>query len=213
MSGRQHGVTLIELAVVLAIVAILLSQAAPAFSAWIQNAQIRTAAESIQNGLQLARAEAIRRNRSVMFWLTSTANPPQADWLVGCDALSQNGNGAVPEAAGDCPGTPSGGAVPAPSSVPPINWIQRQAAADQQTANPQVAATDSNGNATTVVTFNSLGMVKNNADGSTSIAKIVVSNPSLAAGVARPLWVTISAGDIRMCDPALSLASDPRGCQ
>jgi len=75
MKTLSRGVTLIELAVVLAVVAILFSQAAPAFSAWVHNTQVRTAAESIQNGMQLARAEAIRRNRSVMFWLTSTATP------------------------------------------------------------------------------------------------------------------------------------------
>ena len=59
MKTLQRGVTLIELAIVLAVVALLYSQAAPSFAVWIKSAQIRTAAESMQNGLQLARAEAI----------------------------------------------------------------------------------------------------------------------------------------------------------
>src|ERR1700758_790804 len=111
MRTISRGVTLIGLAVVLAVVGILLSQAAPLFSAWTQNVQIRTATESIQNGLQLARSEAIRRNRSVMFWLTSTVNPKAADWLVGCmNPLNSNGAGPVAEAPGDCPGSATGAA-------------------------------------------------------------------------------------------------------
>jgi type IV fimbrial biogenesis protein FimT len=205
MKPTARGVTLIELAVVLAIVAILLSQAAPMFSAWTENVQIRTATESIQNGLQLARSEAIRRNRNVIFWLTSTANPTAADWLVGC--ATPVGAGVQPEAAGDCPGSNPTAGVPTT-----YNWIQYQTAATQQTSAPQVAAVDAGNNATTVVTFNSLGMVlPANLNGSpTPIAKIDVTIPSLSA--ARPLRVTISGGQIRMCDPALTVANDPRGC-
>jgi type IV fimbrial biogenesis protein FimT len=205
MSQAARGVTLIELAVVLAIVAILLSQAAPMFSAWTENVQIRTATESIQNGLQLARSEAIRRNRSVMFWLTSTANPPASDWLVGC--ATPVGAGAQPEAAGDCPGSSTTGGVPA--NGPPYNWIQRQAAADQQTAFPQVTITPAGANN---VTFSSLGLVTANADGSAAVTQIDVTIPSLPAAKARPLRITISGGQIRMCDPNLALANDPRGC-
>jgi type IV fimbrial biogenesis protein FimT len=198
MKKQQHGVTLIELAVVLAVVAILLMQAGPMFSTWMQNVQIRTATESIQNGLQLARAEAIRRNRSVMFWLTSDANPPTADWLVGCATpLNSGGAGPVAEAPGDCPGSGTGN--------PPFNWIQRQAAADQQTALPQLTITPAGADN---VTFNSLGMVTANVDGSASIQQIDVTS-----GAGRALTVTVSGGQIRMCDSTLSLATDPRGCQ
>ena len=208
MKTLQRGVTLIELAVVLAIVALLYSQAAPSFAVWIKSAQIRTAAESMQNGLQLARAEAIRRNRSVYFWLTSTASPQAADWLVGCSGLSQSGTGAVPEAAGDCPGTPTNQAVPANvTGTTGINWIQRQAAADQQTTAPQVTVP----NNAAVVTFGSLGMVISNFDGSTPLSEIDVSDPSVTT--AHPLHVTISGGQIGMCDPSSQLPStDPRHC-
>jgi len=202
MKSQQRGVTLIELAVVLAIVAILLSQASSYFGAWTQNAQIRTATESIQNGLQLARSEAIRRNRSVMFWLTSTASPQPADWLVGCS--TPVGAGVQPEATGDCPGSHTAGGAPTA-----YNWIQRQLAADQQTATAQVTITPANA---TNVTFNSLGQVTSNIDGSASITQIDIANPSLPTASARPLRVTVSGGQIRMCDPALSPSTDPRGC-
>jgi type IV fimbrial biogenesis protein FimT len=202
MKRQPHGVTLIELAVVLAIVAILLSQAGSYFSTWTQNVQIRSATESIQNGLQLARSEAIRRNRSVMFWLTSTATPTPADWLVGCS--TPVGAGVQPEAAGDCPGSHTSGGAPTA-----YNWIQRQLAADQQTGSARVTITPAGA---TNITFNSLGLVTTNTDGSASITQIDVTIPSLPTSAARPLRVTVSGGQIRMCDPALSPSTDPRGC-
>ena len=65
----QRGVSLIELSIGLVIVAILIAAGIPSFRAWIQNSQIRTAAESLQNGLQIARNEAVRRNANVEFRL------------------------------------------------------------------------------------------------------------------------------------------------
>jgi len=62
---RSAGFTLIELMVAIAILAILLLIALPNFAVWMQNTQIRTAGEAVLNGMQLARAEAIRRNVSV----------------------------------------------------------------------------------------------------------------------------------------------------
>ena len=65
IASLQKGVTLIELMIGLVILGILLMVGLPSYSAWIQNTQIRTAAESILNGMQLARAEAVRRNTNV----------------------------------------------------------------------------------------------------------------------------------------------------
>ena len=62
---RSAGFTLIELMVTITVLAIMLFIALPNFSVWMQNTQIRTAGEAILNGLQLARAEAIRRNVNV----------------------------------------------------------------------------------------------------------------------------------------------------
>jgi len=62
---RNAGFTLIELMVTIAVLAILLYVALPNFAVWMQNTQIRTAGEAILNGVQLARAEAIRRNVTV----------------------------------------------------------------------------------------------------------------------------------------------------
>lgn len=69
---RQHGFTLIELMVAIAVLAILLTVGVPSFKAWMLNTRIRTTAEAMQNGLQLARAEAVRRNERVRFVFDSS---------------------------------------------------------------------------------------------------------------------------------------------
>jgi len=79
MRSRQQGVTLVEIAIGLILVAVLAAIAVPSFRDWIQNAQVRTATESINEGLQLARAEAVRLNGPVAFTLTNTAG---AGWTI-----------------------------------------------------------------------------------------------------------------------------------
>lgn len=59
------------------IMGIVLTLALPSFQIWIQNSQIRNAAESIQNGLQRARAEAVSRNTNVAFVLGANTS-----WVV-----------------------------------------------------------------------------------------------------------------------------------
>lgn len=63
--NRATGFTLIELMIAVAILFIMAMLALPNFNIWMQNTQIRTAGEAILNGLQLARAEAIRRNATI----------------------------------------------------------------------------------------------------------------------------------------------------
>ena len=75
---RMRGVTLIELVIAMAVLAILLAAGMPTFSTWIQNTRTRTAANSLLQGLQLARQEAIRNNARVQFQLDGDG------WTVGC---------------------------------------------------------------------------------------------------------------------------------
>ena len=69
---RAGGFSLIELLVAIAVMTIMLLLALPNFSIWMQNTQIRTAGEGILAGMQLARAEAVRRNTSVRFQLVNS---------------------------------------------------------------------------------------------------------------------------------------------
>lgn len=63
--------------IAIAIMAILMGLAVPSFRTWLQNSQIRNAAESITNGLQKARAEAVARNANVEFVLGAGSS-----WVV-----------------------------------------------------------------------------------------------------------------------------------
>ena len=67
IKARSSGFSLIELMIGIVILAIAMAVAMPSYSQWIQNTNIRNAAESLQNGLQRARAEAVNRNTNVAF--------------------------------------------------------------------------------------------------------------------------------------------------
>jgi type IV fimbrial biogenesis protein FimT len=73
------GFSLIELMIAIAVLGTMLALGMPVFGNWLQNTQIRTAAESVRSGLQLARTEAVRLNTSVRFVLTDTT---ESGWIV-----------------------------------------------------------------------------------------------------------------------------------
>ena len=70
----QGGVTIIELLIGIVVLGVLIGVGVPAFRTWMQNSQIRTAADAVLNGLQLARTEAVRRNKPVEFRLDDGTN-------------------------------------------------------------------------------------------------------------------------------------------
>jgi type IV fimbrial biogenesis protein FimT len=73
-----HGFTLLELLVALAISALLLTIGMPSFTTFVRNSEIRSAAESISNGLRMARTEATRLNAPVSFTLVGGGDPSWA---------------------------------------------------------------------------------------------------------------------------------------
>lgn len=72
---RTLGFTLIEMVVAMAIFAILIALAVPTMREWIRNAQVRSVADALQNGVRLAQAESLRRSRQVVFALTNSTTP------------------------------------------------------------------------------------------------------------------------------------------
>jgi len=205
MLTRPKGFTLIELLIGLAVLGILLMIGVPEFRLWIANIQVRNAAESIQNGMKLARMEALRRNTPVTFSLVSLTDPSVMD--NSC-ALSSSGISwvvSLDNPAGACGSAPIGQDAVNPAA-PGI--IQKHVgAAGNRTAT--VAATTSASGAATQVTFTGLGRV---ADPTNNIARVAI-NSSVDSTNARKLEVRItSGGSVNMCDPAVTDAADPRKC-
>ena len=72
---RNRGFTMLELMVALTLAGMMLLAGLPSFTTFLRNAEIRSTAESIGNGLRLARSEATRLNRPVSFTLAGGGDP------------------------------------------------------------------------------------------------------------------------------------------
>lgn len=194
--ARQVGVSLIELMIGIVIVSLLMVMGAPSFSLWIQNTQVRTAAESIQNGLQIARAEAVRRNANVRFNLTDAGGT--VAWSVDCVTVTA-----------DCPAgiqTRSGGEGGANARV----GVSVAALPSPIPANHFNTAIVSGTGLPAGVTFDGIGRVPV-ANVGADISRVDITNAARAD--ARRMVVIIGAGgQTRMCDPAIALATNPQGC-
>ena len=176
---RRHGngVTLIELMIGMTIISCLLLVGMPSFTNWIQDLQIRGAAESIQSGLVLARSEAIRRNRPVQLTLADAAG--LVEWRIGC----------VPADAG-CP------AMIAERKRGEGGLNTRMAAAAVSPAaasNPEAALAAGAGLPVSVV-FNGLGQLAGPVPG-----RVEVGHAAL--GSERRLVVRIDGVLVRICRP------------
>lgn len=199
-----RGMTLVELMVGLAVFALLMLLCVPSFGDWLRNARVRSTAESLQNGLQSARAEAVRRNAVVRFQLVDTladscqltASGPH--WVINL--------GAAQTPAGACASALGTGAAPNLLRVSPV--VAGDAAAT-------LSATRS------VVAFDGLGRQTSTSSPASGAALLSIavgaSGQSCApAGPTRCLKVVVSpAGEVRMCDPARSAgntAADAMSC-
>jgi type IV fimbrial biogenesis protein FimT len=169
--NKMTGFTLIELVTVVTILSIMIFLALPNFNVWLQNTQIRTAGEAILNGLQLARAEAVRRNVNVELRMDLSSG-----WTA---RLPDTGEVIQTRLAGE-------GSSAALVTITPLG------------AN--------------TVTFNSLGTIAANANGSNPVSEFKIDSISLAATDSRELCILIrTGGNIRMCDPQVA-STDTRSC-
>ena len=191
--------SLIELMIGLAIMALLIMIGLPNMSTWLSNAQIRTAGETMLAGLTLARTEAVRRNQIVRFQMVDNLTSgcaisiSGADWVVSMD-------------------DPTGACDAAPSDVAVPRVVQKRSGSEG-TTRAVLAATTAG-----TVHFNGLGRVTS-PGGAANMTQLAISNPSggtcehVDGGNMRCLRINISVGgEARMCDPAVTDASDPRKC-
>lgn len=183
---NQRGFSLIELIVGVMIISILAAVGIPSFASWIQNAQLRTAAETITNGLQFARAEAVRRNTNVQFSLTGTTNV-DSSWSVGCVIPVGDLNA---DGVDDCPA------------------IIQSRNGSEGSRNAVVNAD------TATIVFTALGRNTSNGDNTINVTNPTGGLCMAAAGSMRCLNIIVTTGGgVRMCNPALpSRLINPQGC-
>lgn len=95
MTAFQRGVTVVELAIALVLMAVLIAIGAPTLMGWMQSASVRATAEFYAEGLHMARIEAIRRNASARMTLNiPDANGWSVDWCQAAAGQPCDGGGA-----------------------------------------------------------------------------------------------------------------------
>jgi type IV fimbrial biogenesis protein FimT len=201
---RMRGMTLIELAVTMTILALLLVGAGPSVGVWMRNTQIRNTASSMLAGLSRARNEAMRRNAPIRFSLVSLA-----DSAVMGSSCALSGGGvswvvSVRDPSSNCHYAPA--TIAADANDP---MIVESNAGGVGGKNVVVAAKVADGSAAAnTVTFNAFGRIEDAAP----IGFINVSNTT-AGGDYRNLRIEIgNGGTVRMCDLGVTSATDPRYC-
>ncbi|MDA1116760.1 MAG: GspH/FimT family pseudopilin [Proteobacteria bacterium] len=189
-----RGFSLIEMMLALVIVALFVTLGVPAFAQFLQNTQIRNAAETTLAGINLARAEAIRRNAAVRFQLVS-------DLSNGCNvsAAALSWVVSLSDPSGACDAQPS-------ETLAPL--IVQKKSSLEGSKNAVVSTT---GGASLV--FNGLGRVSG-----AGITQLSFSNTSgtcehldAVNGTMRCLQIRVSTGgQTKMCDPKVVDTTDPR---
>ncbi len=214
--GALEGFTLIEVMIAMAVMAIALALGLPNVSVWIQNTQLKTAAEGVVSGLQLARAEALRRNARVRFQLVTTVDAgcallaagatAGANWVV---SLAADPSGLAADPSGKCDRAPSDAVDP---------FILQKKSGTEGSINATLAA------ASGLAVFNGLGRLTTGTTGGVAnLSQINVRNPTGGAcqppfgtaggGPMRCLSILVSpGGEVRMCDPAVTDVNDSRSC-
>jgi len=190
----RSGFSLIELVITLTIAALLLFLAESSFSGWIGNAKARSVAESLQNGLRLAQAEAVRRNRQVAFVLTNSSPAVNV-------AANANGNNWYAQV------------LPIYSTeVVSVPYVQGGSFASIASGVTVVGSA--------LICFNSLGRVVVNSSASVTAAfgaSCAATNAVYsitAPGANRTYQVQVNmGGQVRMCDASRALSpTAPDGC-
>lgn len=224
LTRMQRGMSLIEVMIGIALLAFLLFLGVPSFQNFLMNTKVRNAAENIQTGLQLARAEAVRRNANVRFQLVTDLtsactiqggimifSPTPPSWVVSLDDPTGACNAAPSDTAG-------------PRIIQKWNALEGAAGVPWSISTVIVPTPPLESH----LTFNGLGRLAkpmSMAGVSPGVARIRLETNSFgttmkcvgSAGAGdkpiRCLDVRVTnGGQIRMCDPYVTDAADPRFC-
>lgn len=88
-----QGFTLLELLIVISVITILLTSAAPSFTSTLEHFKVRRLASHLATNLHLARSEAIRINQTVYVHNVNMKSTTQAGWCLVITSSSTVPNG------------------------------------------------------------------------------------------------------------------------
>ena len=203
-ANRSHGFTIIELMIGIALTAILLGLAAPPFSQMIANGKVRASAEAMATAVQLARAEAIKRNGTVVFALVD--NDPTSIPTSG--PTYANGNQAAHWAV--FAETAVGAAFTYELIDSRVSKEGSGGAALTGAAAYLASATRA---APGRIAFNSLGAASELAGVGSIDIKGTSGTCEHQGGSLRCLRIAVTpGGGVKMCDPKVTAVGDSRRC-
>lgn len=179
--------------IAVALLSILLLLGIPAFGTYLQNAKLRSGAESFFAGVQLARAEAVRRNASVQLVLTTDYPDVGAANTTNLSATAPNWLVRVQD----------------PTTLE-FTFVEGKAGTEGAgQAAGATAAVQVTGSVSSI-TFNGFGRASTAA---TFAFSSPIGGACAPAGPMRCLNIAVSlGGQGRMCDPAVTAVGDSRAC-
>ena len=205
LKGSHSGFSLVELIIGLAILALLMALGMPQYATFIANSRLRATAESINNGLNLARAEAVKSNTRAELVLTSDE---PIEGLVNTLTPSTSGpNWVVREWS---------------STTNSYNFVDGKYGAEgsgRAEGNAAEIASSSASGYSGIVCFNGFGALTacpGNVGVPPGVSFVVTSLAGTCAasgGALRCLNVNVTTGgQVRICDPMITAAKDTRAC-
>lgn len=202
------GFTLVELLIGITVLGILLGLALPSFSDMLRNSKVRSTAETILFGIQLARSEALKRNVPVSFALVesdpttiASASPVFATTLAGQTWVVYSDDGSTRELIDSRTGAEVNS-----------NGSQVVNVVTQFPGLPTAAATR--------LTFDTLGRPSELVNAAQLDFAAAGFACQAEGGPVRCLRIVVTqAGSVRLCDPKLptgavppATSPDPRAC-
>jgi type IV fimbrial biogenesis protein FimT len=185
---------MVEIVVALAIIAMLMMLAAPSSAIWIQNTRLRSAAESVSSGLQMARVEALKRNTLVSFQMTDANSTA---WTV-----------CLYDPLADACSTAAGAVLASRSASEDASTTTL--GTDTALSDTSIAISGGT-NVPAATTFDSFGRLA--ATAPNNVMRVDVRNGMLSFADERRMVILINlGGQVRMCDPKLTKATNPQGC-
>jgi type IV fimbrial biogenesis protein FimT len=196
----RRGLTLIEVVVVLALLAILAFAVGPNVVSAVGNQRIRGSSESLMQGLQRARNEALKMNRPVSLWLVTPNGSGALDNTCALAATARSWVVSLNDPAGKC-------AAANGLTVDPM--IIERPVSGSTAGTVAIAALQSDGStAATSVTFDGFGRVT----AATAIATIDLDLATPSNDYRRLRIEVGRGGSVRLCEPAITATDDPRRC-